>query len=102
MGLGSVRGRKEKDALAWVAQTAELHDLPLADERRDRETVRHPLAEGGEIGLEAVGRLGTAKVPAKAGDHLVEDEQGAVPRTELSHALEEAGYAAAHHVLPRA
>ena len=89
MRLGAVRRREEEDPLARVAQAAELHDLALADERGAREAVRHRLAEGRQVGLDAVGRLRAAEVPAEAGDHLVEDEQRAVPRAQVAQALEE-------------
>ena len=59
-------------------QPAELHDLAPPDQRGEGEAVGHALAEGGEVGPDAVGRLRAAEVPAEAGDHLVEDEERAV------------------------
>ena len=50
------------------------------------------LPKVGQVGLDAVQGLRTAEVPAEAGDHLVQDEQRAVPRgTRSRTACEEAG-----------
>ena len=64
----------------------EAHELALAGQRRQREAVGERLAERREIGDDAVQSLRAADVPAKAGDHLVEDEQRAIARGRALHA----------------
>ena len=65
-----------------------LHELAPADDRADGVAVGHGLAEGAEVGRDAVALLCSAHRDAEARAHFVEDEDGAVLGGELAYALE--------------
>lgn len=67
-----------------------LHDRALAAEAADRHAAADDLAEGGQVGVDAVVRLGAAEGDAEAGHHFVEDQHHAVLVALLAQALEEA------------
>src|SRR5690606_14309739 len=52
--LRSVSGGKKEYALPGMIEPAELHDLPLASERRDGKTICHGLAPGREVRCHAI------------------------------------------------
>ena len=54
-----------------------LHQVGAAADRADRQAAADDLAEAGEVGRHVVLRLGAARPDPEAGDHLVEDQQGA-------------------------
>src|SRR5438552_10835281 len=67
-----------------MVMTAEPHDLALAYQRRDSEAVAERFAKCREVPFYAVMALGRALRPAKAGDHLVEDQQRTVAMAQLA------------------
>src|SRR5438477_12543753 len=67
-----------------MVMTAEPHDLALAYQRRDSEAVAERFAKCREVRFYAVMALGRALRPAKAGHHLVEDQQRTVAMAQLA------------------
>src|SRR5215813_11685770 len=65
------------------------HDIGAAGDRREREAAADDLAQGANIGDDAVIFLRAAVGEAEASDDLVEDQQQAVLGRELAQALEE-------------
>ena len=66
-----------------------VHQLRRAPERGDRPAVPHRLAERRQVRRHACDRLVATQRMTEARDHLVEDEDGSVPRRELAQPLEE-------------
>ena len=65
--------------------TPELaHDVLAAGEHRDRIAVADRLGEGAKIRLDAVELLHAAAGDAKAGLHLIDEQQHAVPVAQLA------------------
>jgi hypothetical protein len=58
------------------------HDVGPAAEGRRRQPAAHDLAEGEQVGRDAVEAVPAGAGDAEAGHHLVEDEQRAVPLAE--------------------
>src|SRR5262249_15123065 len=71
-----VESPREEDVAADTRVEA-LHQLSPAADRRNGESVRDRLAHRGEVRDYAANRLIAADVVAKAGDHLVENENDA-------------------------
>src|SRR5690349_14800206 len=72
-------------------QAAQLHDLPLARQCGNRETIAYALAEGRKVRRNSVEFLCARDVPAKAGDHFIENEHGAFAAAELLNRAEKIG-----------
>ena len=68
-----------------------LHDLLPPAHGRQREAAADDLAEGGQVGDDAVVLLGAAVGEAEARHHLVEDQRDPVARGERAQPREEAG-----------
>ena len=68
-----------------------LHQRPRPAVGADGEAAADHLAERGEVRGHAVAFLRAAAPEAEAGDHLVEEEQRAVPVAEPAESFEEAG-----------
>src|SRR5262249_44774048 len=68
-----------------------LHDGSRAAVCAYRETAADDLPEAGEVGPDAVERLGPAVRDTKARDDLVEDQERAVPVAEFAEPREETG-----------
>jgi hypothetical protein len=90
-GFGAVGGGEQQHPLVLGAQPAEFHEFPSAGEGGDGEAVAEGLAESGQVGGDAVDALGAVFGPAEAGDHLVEDEDGAVAGGEFANPVQVAG-----------
>src|SRR5208282_6454830 len=73
VGLGAMGCGQEENPRLVVVQAAEPHNLTIAGQRRNRESVCHGLAESGQMGNDAVELLCASQVPAEASDHLVEN-----------------------------
>src|SRR5262249_20820312 len=71
-----------------MAYPAKLHDIALADDRRDREAVSHGLPEGAQVRIKIKISLRPTVVPAKPGDHFVQDKQGSVLAAKIAYAIE--------------
>ena len=77
--LRAMRGREQEDPRPVVViEPAQAHELAPAGERRHGEAVRERLAEGGEVGNDAVDFLRAAVVPAESRDHFVENQERAI------------------------
>ena len=68
-----------------------IHDVGAAAEGADGQAAADDLAEGGEVGADAVEFLRSAEGHAEAGHDFVEDEQRAVLRGERAQGFEVAG-----------
>ena len=68
-----------------------FHDRAPAAERADRHAAADHLAERRQVGRDAVEPLRAARMHAKAGHHLVEDQHGAVAIAQRAQPLEESG-----------
>ena len=89
--LGAVGRGKQEYPFAIVRQPAQLHHVSLCRPgRRSAKPLAMALPKVGQVRLDLVERLRSAQVPAKAGDHLVEDEEGAVAVGEIAQAVQEA------------
>ena len=76
---------------ALAAAAIELgHDVGAAGDRAAGQAAGDDLGEDAQVGRDAVARLRAAARPAKARDHLVEDQQHAVRARELAQLGEEA------------
>ncbi len=90
-GRDRQRVARERPGLVDVAGRGDsLHRLARAGVGRRRQAAADHLAEHGQVGFDAVQLLGAAAGDAEAGDHLVEDEQGAGLAGGLAEELEEA------------
>src|SRR4029077_19927169 len=67
------------------------HDFTFAGQCRNRETVSHSLAKGGQMGDDLMKFLSSSQMPAESGDHLVENEHGAPFLAELLDRFQIAG-----------
>ena len=68
-----------------------FHDPAAPTNGADRQPATDHLAERGEVGPHAIGRLGTAEPEPESGDHLVEDQHRADAVTLVSKPLQETG-----------
>ncbi len=66
-----------------------LHQFAFADQGGERESIGQRFAEGRHIGNDVVRLLGSAIVPAKTGDHLVQHKHGTVSPADLLHTMQE-------------
>ena len=66
----------------------QIEDVAPPRHRRERHAARQRLAEGRQVGRDAVVLLRAAEPHAEPGDHLVDAQQHAVPRAQFAHALE--------------
>ena len=71
-----------------------FHQVALAAIGADRHAAADDLAEGGEVGIDAIQLLGAAERDPEAGHHLVEDQQRAVARAQVAQVLQVARRAA--------
>src|SRR3546814_8016826 len=67
-----------------------LHQFAAAAVGAHRHAAADDLAEGRQVGRDAIARLRAAERDAEAGHHLVEDQQRAVPRAQVAQVLQEA------------
>ncbi len=67
------------------------HDIAPAAEGRGRHAAAYHLAQAGQVGADAVQRLGAAQRDAKAAHHFVEDQDRAVAGAQFAHRLQELG-----------
>jgi hypothetical protein len=89
---GGERVPGQRAGLVDGARGRELvHELGGPAERRERQPAARDLAQDRQVGPDAVQLLRAAPGNAEAGDHLVEDEQGAGGGAERAQRLEEAG-----------
>ena len=77
-----------------VPDPAELHEVPPAREQGEGVAVGDGLAEAGQIGIDSVEVVRAAEVEADPADHLVEDQDRALPRRQRAQPLEEVRRAA--------
>src|SRR5829696_7424642 len=89
MSLTPVRGREQEDLWFPVLDAAELHDFLFAREHGHGKTVADRFAESRDIGNDIEVSLRSRKVPAKACDHFVEDQEGAVLVRQIAYLLQE-------------
>ncbi len=66
-----------------MIEAAELHDLATAGQGRKRKAVCQRFSKRRQIGRDAVDVLSARLMPAKAGDHLVENQERAVSMADL-------------------
>jgi hypothetical protein len=95
------RGGAGRDGQRVPAQGARLvhrpgrgepaHDVGAAAERRCRQAAAHHLAEGEQVGVDALEAVPAAAGDPEAGHHLVADEQRAVVLAQLGDPGVEAG-----------
>jgi hypothetical protein len=64
----------QKYPFAAVAHATELHQVAAPDQRRQGKAIGDCPAKGSKVRSHTVDRLSSAHMPAKAGDHLVQDE----------------------------
>ena len=69
-----------------------IHDFGAATIGRQGQAAAHDLTEAGQIRANAIKRLRASIGDAKAGHHLVENEQRAVLRGDSAQFLQEAGF----------
>ena len=82
----------ERSGLIDGAERGEqLHDVGASAEGSAGQASADDLAEGGDVGRDAVELLGAAEGDAEAGHHLVEDQERAVGCRDLAQAFEVAG-----------
>src|SRR5260370_32414376 len=71
--FGAVSCGEQKDSGLVVVETTQSHDLTLAGQCRDCESVSHRLAKSGQMRNDTVEVLSSSKMPAEASDHFVEN-----------------------------
>jgi len=87
--LAAVRGGHEKHFfLARVQDGALVHDGPSAGQRAKRKPVGDAFAPGGHVGVQAVLGDAAGKRCFEAGDHFVQNEEGAMLVAQVDGLLE--------------
>ena len=89
-GHGQRMARQRAGLVDRAGRSHELHEVSPATVRADRHPPADDLAERREIGSDPEAGLGTAGTYPEAGDHLIEDEHGAVRTSRLAKMLKEA------------
>ena len=69
-----------------------IHELPAAGECAQRQAASDRLRIRRKVRHDPIPLLGAAQRQSEAGDHLVENEQGAVAGGDVAEKLEEAGF----------
>ena len=81
-------GRVLRAVVQHAAAGEGVHDLGPAGDRGERQARAERLPEGGQVAGDAVERLASARMEAKAGHRLVDDQERAVLVAQAPHLLE--------------